>query len=97
MTVLLAVWGTIGQGIDTTPTLPARYVDREPTVDNEMERFVARRAHDEVAGDAEQQKKSKKGVITLFLAVVSAVVAVLAKKKRDHDLDESLWDEPRSL
>lgn len=58
---------------------------------------MARRAHDEPAGDAEQQKKGKKGVITLLLAVVSAVFAVLAKKKRDHDLDESLWDEPRSL
>ncbi|MEX2533563.1 MAG: hypothetical protein WD360_06330 [Nitriliruptoraceae bacterium] len=80
-----------------TPALPARYGISQLNVENETELFVARGAHDEPAGDAEQQKKGKKGVIALLLAAVSAVVAVLAKKKRDHDLDESLWDEPRSL
>lgn len=64
---------------------------------NETEFYVARHAHDESMDAAKPQKKSKKGAITLLLAVVSAVFAVLAKKKRDHDLDESLWDEPRSL
>jgi hypothetical protein len=63
---------------------------------SETELFVARDAHDEHAADA-NQKKSKKGLIALLLAVVSAAVAVFAKKKHDQDLDESLWDEPRSL
>lgn len=47
--------------------------------------------------DDHAAKKGKKGLIALLLAVVGAAVAVFAKKKHDQDLDDSLWDEPRSL
>lgn len=43
------------------------------------------------------QKKGKKGLVALLIATVGAAAAVFAKKKHDQDIDESLWDEPRSL
>lgn len=55
------------------------------------------RKHDEQPENTEPQKKGRKGLIALLLTVVSAGFAVLAKKKRDQVLDDSLWDEPRSL
>ena len=50
-----------------------------------------------MAGDADQEKsRSKKGLIALLLAVVGAV-GFFVKKKRERELDEALWEEPRAL
>ena len=45
---------------------------------------------------AEEDKGSKKGIFALLLAAVAAAGFVL-KKKRDQELDEALWEEPRSI
>ncbi|TVR36594.1 MAG: hypothetical protein EA388_03335 [Nitriliruptor sp.] len=45
----------------------------------------------------EQDKNSKKGLVALLLAGVGAAAAVVLKKKRDQELDEALWEEPRSI
>jgi hypothetical protein len=44
-----------------------------------------------------EDKGSKKGLIALLLAAGAAAVAVVLKKKRDQELDEALWEEPRSI
>lgn len=51
----------------------------------------------EPTADDQSPKKGKKGLIAVLFAVIGAAVAVFAKKKHDQDLDDSLWDEPRSL
>lgn len=43
-----------------------------------------------------EEKSSKKGIFALFLAA-GAAVAFALKKKRDQELDEALWEEPRSI
>jgi hypothetical protein len=40
-------------------------------------------------------KRSKKGRFAVFAAAAGAVAAVVLKKKRDQELDEALWEEPR--
>ncbi len=45
---------------------------------------------------AEEKKGGKKGVFALLVAL-GAGVAVMLKRKRDQELDEALWEEPRSL
>jgi hypothetical protein len=45
---------------------------------------------------AEDDKGGKKGVVALLLAA-GAGVAYALKRKRDQELDEALWEEPRSL
>jgi len=45
----------------------------------------------------QKQKSSKKGPLALLLAVGAGVAAVVMKKKRDQELDEALWEEPRSI
>ena len=49
---------------------------------------------DELSG--EQDKGGKKGFFALLLAAVAGAVFAL-KKKRDQELDEALWEEPRSI
>jgi hypothetical protein len=44
----------------------------------------------------EEEKGGKKGVFALLLAI-GAGVAVFLKRKRDQELDEALWEEPRSV
>jgi F0F1-type ATP synthase membrane subunit b/b' len=48
---------------------------------------------DELRGE---EKSSKKGVVALLLAAGAAIGFAL-KRKRDQELDEALWEEPRSL
>ena len=45
---------------------------------------------------AEDEKKSRKGLLALVLAAVAGAAVVL-KRKRDQELDEALWEEPRSI
>jgi hypothetical protein len=44
----------------------------------------------------DEDKGGKKGVFALLLAI-GAGVAVALKRKRDQELDEALWEEPRSI
>jgi hypothetical protein len=44
----------------------------------------------------EDEKGGKKGIFALLLAI-AAGVAVALKRKRDQELDEALWEEPRSI
>jgi hypothetical protein len=48
---------------------------------------------DELKGE---DKRSKKGIFALLLAAGAAIGFAL-KRKRDQELDEALWEEPRSL
>lgn len=49
-----------------------------------------------MSGDNED-KGGKKGKIFMLLSFVGAAVAFVMKKKRDQELDEALWEEPRAL
>jgi len=42
-------------------------------------------------------KGGKKGLVFLLMAAAGAAAAVLLKRKRDQELDEALWEEPRSI
>ena len=33
----------------------------------------------------------------MFLAAVAGLVAAVLKRQRDHELDETVWEEPRDL
>jgi hypothetical protein len=44
----------------------------------------------------QEEKGGKLGVVTLVLAAIGAGAFAL-KKKRDQELDEALWEEPRSI
>lgn len=48
---------------------------------------------DDLSGD---DKGGGKGVFMLLLALAAGAAFVL-KKKRDQELDEALWEEPRSI
>lgn len=45
---------------------------------------------------AQEDKGGKKGVFALLLAALAGAAFAL-KKKRDQELDEALWEEPRSI
>ncbi len=50
-----------------------------------------------MADDSEQEKsRGKKGLIALLLAAIGAL-GFFMKKKRERELDEALWEEPRAL
>lgn len=50
-----------------------------------------------MADSSEQEKsRSKKGLIALLLAAIGAL-GFFVKKKRERELDEALWEEPRAL
>jgi superfamily I DNA and/or RNA helicase len=44
----------------------------------------------------EDDKGGKKGIFALLLAALIGAAFAL-KKKRDQELDEALWEEPRSI
>ncbi len=44
-----------------------------------------------------KKKKSKSGLIAAILGLGGAIAAFGMKKKRDQELDEALWEEPRSI
>jgi N-acetylmuramic acid 6-phosphate (MurNAc-6-P) etherase len=46
---------------------------------------------------AEEDKGGKKGLFLLLLGMGAAAAAFVLKRKRDQELDEALWEEPRSL
>jgi len=50
---------------------------------------------DEISGD--DDKSSKVGVVAFLLAAGAGVAAFVLKRKRDQELDEALWEEPRSI
>lgn len=47
-------------------------------------------------GKEDEEKSGGKGKFALLLAVLAGV-AVALKRKRDQELDEALWEEPRSV
>lgn len=50
-----------------------------------------------MADDSEQEKsRGRKGLIALLLAAIGAL-GFFIKKKRERELDEALWEEPRAL
>ena len=51
--------------------------------------------NDEIQG--KPKKGSKLSLFAGILAAVGGVAAVVMKKKRDQELDEALWEEPRSI
>jgi hypothetical protein len=53
-------------------------------------------ASDRIDDLTKEDKSSKKGFVALLLAAIGAAAFAL-KKKRDQELDEALWEEPRSL
>ena len=53
-------------------------------------------ASDRIDELTERDKRSKKGLVAVLLAVGAAAMFFM-KKKRDQELDEALWEEPRSL
>lgn len=60
---------------------------------------TSERAHEarEKAGDvAEETGGGRVGLFALVLAAVAGV-AVFLKKRREQELDEALWEEPRAL
>jgi hypothetical protein len=46
---------------------------------------------------ADDDKGGKKGLIVVLLGLAAAAAAFVLKRKRDQELDEALWEEPRSL
>lgn len=54
------------------------------------------RAEEKVKDHEDEDKGGKKGIIALLLAAVAGV-ALFLKRKRERELDEALWEEPRSL
>jgi hypothetical protein len=60
----------------------------------ELSHMAADRLHD-LGEEPEKDKGGKGKFLLLILAAVGAVVAL--KRKRDQELDEALWEEPRSI
>ncbi len=52
---------------------------------------------DKIDDLTKEDKSSKKGLVALVLAAGAAATAFVLKKKRDQELDEALWEEPRSI
>ncbi len=50
---------------------------------------------DEISG--KEQKSSKKGLFALILAAGAGIAAFVMKKKRDQELAQAPWEEPRSI
>jgi hypothetical protein len=45
----------------------------------------------------QEEKGGKKGIVVMLLGLGAAAAAFILKRKRDQELDEALWEEPRSL
>ena len=56
------------------------------------------RASDKI-DDLQREKKPRRGKKGLLagLVAVGAAIGMVAKRKRDQELDDSLWEEPKSL
>ncbi len=50
----------------------------------------------EQLGHGKRKRRGRRGIVALLVAA-GAAVGVVAKRKRDQELDESLWEEPKSL
>jgi hypothetical protein len=55
------------------------------------------KASDRIDDLSKEEKGSKKGIVTLLLGLGAAGAAFVLKRKRDQELDEALWEEPRSI
>lgn len=70
---------------------------------NELKDRVATKAGDLAAAardateDVAEDDSRGKGGLLLLVAAVAAVAAFLLKRKREQELDEALWEEPRAL
>jgi hypothetical protein len=53
-------------------------------------------AEDRIGELTGEKEKKRRGKLALVFGVIAAVAVVL-KKKRDQELDEALWEEPRSV
>jgi hypothetical protein len=53
-------------------------------------------ALDDLTADVDESKGGGKGKLLLFLAAIGGALFAF-KKKRDQELDEALWEEPRSI
>lgn len=47
--------------------------------------------------DKKADEGGKKGRLFMLMSVAGAIAAFVLKKKRDQELDEALWEEPRAL
>ncbi len=53
-------------------------------------------AEDRIEELTGEKKKKRKGKLAVVFGAIAAAALVL-KKKRDQELDEALWEEPRSV
>lgn len=58
---------------------------------------IQARADDHLEDLAPEKKPSRKGRFGMLAAAGGAAAAFVLKKKRDQELDEALWEEPRSI
>jgi len=59
-------------------------------------RQLQERASDRIEDLQKEDKRSRKGLIAALVGI-GAGAAVMLKRKRDQELDEALWEEPRSI
>ncbi len=50
---------------------------------------------DEISG-RKRRRRSRRGILALLVAA-GAAAGMVFKRKRDQELDEALWEEPKSL
>lgn len=50
-----------------------------------------------MADDTHEDEGGRKGRLFMLLVALGSAAAFLLKKKRDQELDEALWEEPRAL
>jgi hypothetical protein len=50
-----------------------------------------------MADETHEDEGGGKGLLFMLLVAVGSAVAYMLKKKRDQELDEALWEEPRAL
>lgn len=47
--------------------------------------------------DKNEDEGGRKGLLFMLLVALGSAAAFVLKKKRDQELDEALWEEPRAL
>jgi len=50
-----------------------------------------------MADDTHEDEGGRKGLLFMLLVALGRAAAFMMKKKRDQELDEALWEEPRAL
>lgn len=50
-----------------------------------------------MADDTHEDEGGRKGRLFMLLVALGSAAAFMLKKKRDQELDEALWEEPRAL